>query len=264
MFKKRMIPKIIHQMAPKNKELWNFVWDNCHLSWKEKFPINEYEHIMWNDEKIDNFIESEFPEYINFYYSLPFHILQLDFARFCILYKYGGIYADMDYYCFENFYDDLDKTLMFVESASNVGDEMLQNSLMCSEKNNFILKKIIEKCVETFYYYEIIDDFMHKSQNFYVRMICGPVLLTQYYNSMGDNIEKVGILKKELYNPDVDCIESTSRIKTFHFLTGMWGKDARKLMFRFIQKNENFKSHYYESWKKMRPKQYQKFSHLFE
>lgn len=261
---KKMIPKVIHQMAPKNKELWNFVWDKCHLSWKEKFPIDEYEHIMWDDEKIDKFIESEFPEYVKFYYSLPFHIIQLDFARFCILYKYGGIYADMDYYCSENFYHDLNKDLVFVESCSEHGDEILQNSLMCSKKNNHILKEIIEKCVENFYKYEIIDDFIHEKNNLYIRLICGPVLLTQYYNSINDDREKIQILEKELYNPDIRYIESNSKIKTIHFLTGIWGKDERKLMFRKIEKNKDFKSFSFERWKNFRHIHYQKFSHIFE
>lgn len=249
-------------MAPKNKNFWHPVWDKCHLTWKEKFPKSEYKHIMWNDDKIDQFIETEFSDYVNFYYSLPFHIMQLDFARICILYKYGGIYADMDQYCFENFYDDLNRNLALVESASTV-DETIQNSLMASTKNNKHLKKIIDQCVENFYYYEIINDFNDKEQNFYVREICGPLVLTKYYDSLDDKQkEEIQILEKELYNHNTGELNP----KTMHFLTGIWGKELYKNIFQHIGKigkNKSIRDQLLDNWKNMRSNQHQKFLDIF-
>ena len=136
-------------MAPKNDNLWHPYWKKCHPTWKTHFTEPEYEHILWDDAKINEFIEEKFPDYVTFYYSLPFHIMQLDFARYCILYEHGGIYVDMDYYCFENFYHNLNRELFFVESASS--KEIIQNSLFGSKKNNEHILNIIKKCKKDFY-----------------------------------------------------------------------------------------------------------------
>ncbi len=258
-----MIPKIIHQMAPKNKDLWNFVWEKCHKSWKTQFAENEYNHIMWTDDKIDEFIELEFPQYIQFYYSLPFHIMQLDFARYCILYKYGGIYVDMDYFCFNNFYCDLKKDIAFVQAITH--DELIQNSLMISNKNNHHLVKIMEKCQEEFYHYQIVEDFFNKVCPDYIRTICGPILISNYYNSLDEiKKEEIEILNCKDYNPPISLDIDIDDIKCMHMLTGSWGKESRKKSFQNKQKNLTYQNYSFEVWKNFRSVHYKKFSYIFE
>lgn len=64
------IPKIIHQIwSDKYKPLPNLfltlsqTWKNTHSDW---------EYIYWNEEKMENFVKEEFPEYDYFYHSFPF------------------------------------------------------------------------------------------------------------------------------------------------------------------------------------------------
>ena len=99
------IPKIIHQTAPADKSKWNPEWYRCQETWKKYFPEPEYKHILWDDDDLANFIKSEYPTYYDIYTSYDKNIKRIDMARYFILYKYGGIYADMDYMCFKNFYD---------------------------------------------------------------------------------------------------------------------------------------------------------------
>ena len=154
-----MIPKIIHQIAPKNTDRWHFVWDKCWPSWKSKFPLHE--HILWNDDDdINNLIREMFPQYWDIYQQFPFHIMKIDFAKLCILYKYGGIYTDMDVYCFKNFESLLTHPLCLLEyhnaeritTNDNTSINDIENSIIVSEKENPFIKICIEKIVDKFLY----------------------------------------------------------------------------------------------------------------
>jgi mannosyltransferase OCH1-like enzyme len=101
------IPKIIHQTAPRDKSKWKEEWHSCQQTWKDLFPESEYKHVMWNDDDLENLISNDFPWYYDIYKSYKKNIQRIDIARYFILYKYGGIYADMDYMCMKNFYDTL-------------------------------------------------------------------------------------------------------------------------------------------------------------
>jgi len=74
------IPRFAKQVQ-KTKEM-------CH-----KF---NYEYKMWNLEEIENFIKSEFSEYYELFMNFRYPVQKVDFARYCILYTFGGVYLDCD------------------------------------------------------------------------------------------------------------------------------------------------------------------------
>jgi mannosyltransferase OCH1-like enzyme len=224
------IPKIIHQTAPKDRSDWHPIWEKCHLSWKEQFSEPEYEHIFWNDDDIDNLIRESYPQYLHFYEHLPFHIMKIDFARFCILHKYGGIYADMDMYCYQNFYSDLKEEFYLVESIC--GFETVQNSLMVSKKENVFFKQCIEETVIRFKpFIKKITPALLLSSSWcpYVIKTTGPKILSEIFNSQGGTVKN--ILPSFEYNQH--HLFYDKRLKTRHMLTGRWGKDV-------IQSERNF------------------------
>ena len=113
-----MIPKIIHHIAPKFPNSWHYFWQKCYDSWKTQF--SDYEFIMWNDkDDIDNFVKIHYKEHWNLYRAFPFHIMRIDFARLCILHKFGGIYADMDVFCYKNFEHLLTNEVYFLEKITD-------------------------------------------------------------------------------------------------------------------------------------------------
>lgn len=230
------IPKLIHHIAPKNIENYHPIWKLCHQSWLKQFPETEYQHIMWNDDDdIDNLVKNKFPEYWDLYSSFPFHILKIDFSRLCILYEYGGIYADMDMYCYENFYSFLINKEVFLiqENKGTIVEDRVQNSLMCSIKKSSFFLDCMKECEKLFYSTENINpekEQLHKvlNQKFtekqfqkYVWTVTGPHLLSKVYSNYKN---KIDILSKEQYNPNKKTYHSS--IKTKHMETGMWGKDA--------------------------------------
>ena len=227
-----MIPKIIHHSAPRSKKKWHPIWENCLKSWYRHYPQEEYDHVMWDDEKIDCFIEEKFEKYYLVYSALPFHIMKLDMFRLCLMYEYGGLYKDMDYYCYENFYDDIIKDIAIVRSPCNgVGglSEYFQNSLYASAPKKTFWLDVIDYLIERYGYYKIIRDTYDENFNDYVLTITGPVLFNHIRDTNPLLFKQVQELPCEKYNPTITTYsnkEEMKNVKCMHFLSGMWGSDT--------------------------------------
>ena len=95
-----MIPKIIHQ-----------TWKNETIpdKWKEsvgsvKAHHKSYKYMLWTDKAMKEFVKKEYPEFYKTYNDYPNPIQRCDAFRFLVLYKYGGIYIDMDIGCKKSVY----------------------------------------------------------------------------------------------------------------------------------------------------------------
>ena len=89
------IPKIIHQTW-KSANIPNqyLAWSS---SWKRLHP--GYEYRFWTDRDIDALIDDVFPEWKQIYENYHQRISRIDLARYLILFRYGGVYADLDEEC---------------------------------------------------------------------------------------------------------------------------------------------------------------------
>lgn len=232
-----MIPKIIHQISPKNKKEWHPIWEECQQSWRTNF--DDFDHISWNDqEDIDNLVQTKFPEYFNYYNDLPFHIMKIDFSRYCILYEYGGIYADMDIFCYKNFYNDLTEECYLLESLDcTIRDsgEKVQNSLMISSSKNYFFKYCMDETVKkplpftrkdiTTNFFET-DEWMNSSFFIFENTVfehTGPKRLSEMYDSYSSS--SVKLLPNDEYNQEYDFFNE--KIKIRHMVTGRWGLEVR-------------------------------------
>ena len=90
---KDSIPKIIHQIHIGGSELSNQEkeWQD---SWKKLNP--EWEHIMWDDLKIEQDLSITYPKILK---NCKNYSEKSDILRFEILYQYGGLYVDTDFEC---------------------------------------------------------------------------------------------------------------------------------------------------------------------
>lgn len=237
-----MIPKIIHHTAPSDKNRWSQIWYECKKSWEGNFP--GFNFMLWNDEDNRSLVKNDYPSFLELYDSFPHHIMRVDFIRFCILHKYGGIYSDMDIYCYKNFYDHLVEDVYIIESWPQWG-ETVQNSLMISSPNNDFWIECMEKSKE--FYNSNIEIFKSCEELTYLKMVelChktgGPKLISSVVDSY---TEEVYILPKELFNPIVeyqfnwlilnpelksktvdyynDINSNENTVYTRHYLTGTW------------------------------------------
>ena len=178
-------------MGPSNSNKWHPIWKECQDSWKINF--SDFQYIFWNDEDIRNFIKKKYSVILRYYDEFPYDIIRFDISRYVILHSYGGIYADLDMYCYKNFYNDLTNNLYIVESWEDWG-EKVQNSLMISNQNNNFWIKCIRRCIEKF--------ICSASKNYtnpteYILNISGPKLLSEILD------DRVSLLSKEIFNPKI-------------------------------------------------------------
>jgi len=95
---KMKIPRIIHQIyedpAGPPPDLLKLA-----ATWKKKMP--DWEYRFWNKQMMQDFLESQFPDFLPYYNSYPFYVQRWDAIRYLILYQIGGLYVDFDYECLE-------------------------------------------------------------------------------------------------------------------------------------------------------------------
>ena len=66
-------------------------------AWQAYARRHHCEYILWSADEVDTLIQLEAPAWlITFYKDVRYHVQRVDIARFFILYKYSGLYADLD------------------------------------------------------------------------------------------------------------------------------------------------------------------------
>ena len=190
------IPRIIHQVyedlaGPPEQLL------EISKSWVKKHP--EWEYRFWNKHAIENFLETEFPEFIPYYRDFPFDVQRWDAIRYLILYRYGGVYADMDYECFE----PLDTLLM--DSTCCMGMEPAENAVT-HHKKMIIGNALMASVPGHLYFKQIIQDMMSEKDNLpeykplVIMETTGPFMVTRIYDEFSDK-SQVTLLPAELIAP---------------------------------------------------------------
>jgi Glycosyltransferase sugar-binding region containing DXD motif len=138
----QFIPKIIWQTAKSNL-VPSTIADYCH-SWIEKNP--EYEYRLFDDRGIYEFIRQEFPNYLRAYNKIKHGAVKADLWRYLIVYKYGGVYADLDSKCVVSLRDWIDPESMWVTHLGINRD--VCHWLIISVPENPILKRAAERSYE--------------------------------------------------------------------------------------------------------------------
>ena len=218
-----MIPKIIHHIAPKRRKDWHPVWEKCLPSWYRHYPEPEYKHILWNDgDMIDRLVQQDLPHFYKRYQKME-HIMRIDFAKIVMIHRYGGMYVDMDFFCRENFHDDLVKPVVL--SGSYHQTEDVQNGLIACVEGHPWMRTHIE---------EVIGHVQNKTkQDFdsfmnYVKYTTGPNSLGLTYFRNMHMSEEVQILPAQFYNPLLNTFYHDGireGVKCVHYLSGWWGKE---------------------------------------
>jgi mannosyltransferase OCH1-like enzyme len=93
MNKDSLIPKII--ISTWIDEDIPFKYLASQLSISQQMP--GYEYILLTLDKAYNFIEEYYPDYSFYFDKLPFDQQRLDVAKYLWLYRFGGIYIDLNY-----------------------------------------------------------------------------------------------------------------------------------------------------------------------
>jgi mannosyltransferase OCH1-like enzyme len=116
---------------------------NAIQSWKY---LKDFKHFLYSNKDCDDFIKNHFERKVYEAYSrLPMGVMKADLWRYCIIYKYGGIYADVDTFCINNPKLFINDSLLTVAPENNVH---LCNWAFSAPKQSPILKSVIDLSVE--------------------------------------------------------------------------------------------------------------------
>lgn len=241
------IPKIIHQTGPSDTTKWHPLWFRGQKSWQDTHP--DFEYRFWNDEDIDNLVQTKYPEFWGMYQRFPVHIMKIDFVRFCILHQYGGIYADLDVFCYQNFHADLTEPAYIVENP--FGNDPFENSLMCSAAGSEFFYRCMELSQERWEYaLRVKPDFLENVgviskdrdyalvlRPYLVFFITGTQLLSAAYRKHSN---LTGRLPGRLFNNN--DISYDPIYKTKHVHTGLWGKENIELIDKVADSYTNLRN----------------------
>ena len=116
----------------------------------------EFEHHLFNNNKCREFIKANFSlETLDAYDSIIPNAIKIDLWRYCMLYKNGGIYLDVKYYCINNFkFKYLTDNEYFCKDIEMSGNGIYNALIICKPKNEIMLKsinKVVENVKNKFY-----------------------------------------------------------------------------------------------------------------
>jgi mannosyltransferase OCH1-like enzyme len=133
--------------------------------WQQSWIKNNinFAYVLWDDNDNRKFIVDYFPLFLHIYNSYDREIKRADVIRYFYLYKYGGIYADLDFECLKPFepilkeMDDNKIDIIFgslseMEPQYNLHN--IPNALMISKAGCDFWKLVIGAlsniCIDTF------------------------------------------------------------------------------------------------------------------
>jgi mannosyltransferase OCH1-like enzyme len=193
------IPKIIHQIWSGIDEPLPTHFETLGETWKENHP--EWKYILWDNKKMNTFIQQFYPQYWDIYNGFKYNIQRWDAIRYLILDKIGGMYVDFDYECLEPL-DGLLNNITCCFSAEPpehksifMDDNYFNNALMACIPSHWFMQKIIEHAFDRI---NIEKEYSNKMRE--VLETTGPIMLTKLYAEC-ENKEDIYIIPPELVSP---------------------------------------------------------------
>jgi len=120
----------------KEKKIQNFppIYKICQPSWQNNNP--DWQYVMYDDNDINQFVKTNFPVYYtNFFCKYKKIILKVDIFRYLYLYKYGGVYSDMDSECLrplDNLVNSTTDNIILGQLKSKESPHRIPNATMIS------------------------------------------------------------------------------------------------------------------------------------
>ena len=152
--KKDKINKTVHQIfydigKGKLHEIPAFY--KCHLHNKEYCKKHKITYKLWSEKQVETLLNKpKNKKYKKVYYEFDQDIQRIDFARYMILWNFGGIYIDLDICIIKNksIKHLFELPYFFVKWHTS---RLPYNALLGTEKNTQLLEDILDHCKESYY-----------------------------------------------------------------------------------------------------------------
>lgn len=177
---------------------------------KEYAP--NYIHKIFNDNECKEFILKEYgKKYVNAFNLLKSGAHKADLWRYCILYKYGGVYLDIKTKLTKNI-DEIfiDKTKMYIVESNN--GYTIHNGIIYSPPKNKLLLYLIEhilKNIKKVNNYYLL--FCHEFFNLVKKKSLNKSIDKFTYLKMNDNIPDIYIYKEICSNNKEHCSDGLNK-----------------------------------------------------
>ena len=185
-----MIPKIIHQTWKNNiiPDNWKDAVSSC------KLILADYEYILWTDEMMETFVKKYYSNFYPIYMSYEYNIQRCDVFRYLVLYKYGGIYIDMDIKCKKKL-DYLLKYDIVLAKSSNIRKSFTNSFFMVKPYHPFIKFAINNLHAN-------MNKFKLLGKHFHIMNSTGPQYLNHMVDSYKASINNSYILSNDEFAGD--------------------------------------------------------------
>ena len=131
---------------------------------------NGFKYSFYDNNMCDTFIKNNFGlKIIQAYFSLPLGVMKADLWRYCIIYKYGGIYADADTIC--KIHPNIFINDSYLTVAPEPGHNYFCQWVFSAPPESPILKTIIELSVD-----RILQ--LSKGDDINIHYLTGPAVFT--------------------------------------------------------------------------------------
>jgi mannosyltransferase OCH1-like enzyme len=218
-----MIPKIIHHIWMGEKAIPEM---NIQCANSIKQVNHNFEYRFWKDDEINSLMRTEFSEYYEAFDKLPRMIMKIDMFRYFLMYKFGGLYTDMDYMMFKPF-DLLDYNIVIPCNRESATGEPLRlgNCIFASVPNHPFWKSLMD----TLFTIDrnAVD---YKNDNTIDENILGtgPMFVYDMWKSYSKNNNDIFIPRRKLFHPPTkNNPEYINKLKAsdcygIHMCTGLW------------------------------------------
>lgn len=201
----------------------------------------DFEYLFFNDEQVNEFIEENFREYRDIFYSFRYPIQRYDFFRYLAVYHFGGFYLDLDILLSENLSDLIENSCVFTFEKITVNNYLKTEYNMDWDIGNYafgavqghtFIRTIIENCVRAQTHSEWAE-IMLKSIHWFFRkdayVLCttGPGLVSRTYAENRHIQSTVKILfPEDIYDRRYWNLFGRYGV---HIMTSSWRKKRNKL-----------------------------------
>jgi len=122
----------------------------CYKNNKSKCKKQGIQYKLWSRKMVEDLLDKpENQKYKRVYYDFDQDIMRIDFARYLILYRFGGIYVDLDICIMNRSIKHLFKLPYFFVRWSD--SHLPYNALLGTQKNNPLYKEILDHSKESYY-----------------------------------------------------------------------------------------------------------------
>jgi mannosyltransferase OCH1-like enzyme len=208
------IPKCLHQIWFQGASKIPAKYKPAIQLWKQFHP--DYTYYLWSEKSLKELIWRNFAWMYDAWCKLPHMIQKIDLAKLCILYKYGGVYCDMDMTPLRSITPKLEGWDMVLSQCDmDVFREWVSQFLGIPYfsqhhiNNAFIgviprhagIGEALYLAVHNGLLVDKEDDMM--LHEIYTTLTCGPEILNQAYSQLKDK-SLVKVYPPDIFEPKLD------------------------------------------------------------